>query len=664
VAETLGPYTLERRIGAGGMADVFLARSAQGICVVKRPHPHLATNPDFIRMFLDEASLLAQLAHPGIARIFDLGHQGDAYYLAMEYVPGFDLMTISLEYERQGEWIAPELAAKVVADAAAALHYAHEATGARGQPLNIIHRDVSPHNILVATNGAVKLIDFGVAKQSAATHRTGAGLVKGKYPYMAPEQVTGKAIDRRADIYAAGLVLYELLANTRAIPGDTEVEQIDNARNSNIRPIEQIRPNVPELLRRILSGCLHPDPAGRYPTAFDLQRDLETYLQLEKRVVGREDLLRLFRVVAADPSHQLPHAGLQGIDSDLKKLNSDLERATTEEVAFPHGAPGSNPGLPGGSGVSMSAVPPPMLSPPPVPVSKLGVAAGPIPLTPSQEILVADTAPSMVKVSPLHEEPSLKPTDPNRPPPTLNLPNTPAATIQVPESSHELAELRAPPKKKVGWLVPGLVALVVVGLGVSQMTRMQRVAEGENPQNKVATPAPTPPPEPTPKPPEPPQPQVARPPEPVEPPKPPEPLPPPSPQKARVVISPALDAEIFLDDAPLAGASAELKPGKHTVVLKARETGFKFAVTRKLKAGEQWIVAPGVGTLTVELVPFGTLKIGGVEVLKGYSSKSLRLWEGRYELVAENAEAKKTFTRPVEVKPDAELKESFNFLQP
>lgn len=303
MADRLGPYTLDKRIGAGGMADVFLAHGPMGVCVVKRPHPQLCANAEFVRMFLDEASLLAQLHHPGIAQIFDLGHVRGVYYLAMEYVPGFDLMTISLEHERHGELIAPELCARIVADAAAALHYAHDARGKNGQPLNIVHRDVTPHNILLSTKGVVKLIDFGVARASTATHRTQAGFVKGKYPYMSPEQITGQDIDRRVDVYALGLVLYELLTNVRAIAGNTEIEQIENARSARIRPIEQIRPNTPVPLRQILGGCLHPSPNGRYPTADHLRVDLEKYLQLVRQPVGQEDLLRLFRVVAAEVSH-------------------------------------------------------------------------------------------------------------------------------------------------------------------------------------------------------------------------------------------------------------------------------------------------------------------------------------------------------------------------
>ena len=135
------------------------------VCVVKRPHAALCANPEFVRMFLDEASLLAQLHHPGIAQIFDLGHVGDTYYLAMEYVPGFDLMTISLEHERQGELMAPELCARIIADVAGALHSAHEAKHPKtGQALSLIHRDVTPHNVLLSTSGVVKLIDFGVAR--------------------------------------------------------------------------------------------------------------------------------------------------------------------------------------------------------------------------------------------------------------------------------------------------------------------------------------------------------------------------------------------------------------------------------------------------------------------------------------------------------------------
>jgi serine/threonine-protein kinase len=307
MAETLGPYTLDKRIGAGGMADVFLARGPRGVCVVKRPHAHLCANPDFVRMFLDEASILASVIHPNIAQIFDLGHVGDTYYLAMEYVPGFDLMTISLEHERQGELMAPELCARIMADVAGALHHAHEAKHPKtGQLLNLIHRDVSPHNVLLSTTGLVKLIDFGVARAATATHRTQAGLVKGKYPYMAPEQITGQDIDRRVDVYAMGLVLYELLTNTRAIAGNTEVEQIDNARAARIRPIEQLRPNLPLPLRQILASCVHPDREGRYPTAQALKDDLEKYLRFVGQPIGQEDLLRLFRVVAAEVAHLEP----------------------------------------------------------------------------------------------------------------------------------------------------------------------------------------------------------------------------------------------------------------------------------------------------------------------------------------------------------------------
>ena len=317
MATQLGKYTLEKKIGSGGMADVWLAQGPNGVCVLKCPHPHLCGNPDFVRMFLDEASLLAQLHHPGIAQISDLGQIKGVYFLAMEYVPGFDLMTVSLEHERHGELMGPELCARIVADAAAALHYAHDAKDKNGVPINLVHRDVTPHNILLSRQGMVKLIDFGVAKAATTMHRTQAGFVKGKYPYMSPEQITGQVIDRRVDVYALGLVLYELLTNVRAIPGNTEIEQIDAARTGRIRPIEQLRPNVPIPLRQILGGCLHMEVEGRYPTAQALKEDLEKYLTLERQVVGQDDLLRLFRVVAADVGE---------VSSDSEARPTELEQ--------------------------------------------------------------------------------------------------------------------------------------------------------------------------------------------------------------------------------------------------------------------------------------------------------------------------------------------------
>lgn len=344
-------------------------------------------------MFLDEAAILASLHHPNIAEIFDLGQVNGAFYLAMEYVPGFDLMTISLEHERQGELMAPELCARIVADVAGALHSAHDAKHPKtGQPLNLIHRDVTPHNVLLSTSGVVKLIDFGVARAATATHRTQAGLVKGKYPYMAPEQITGQDIDRRVDVYALGLVLYELLTNTRAIAGNTEVEQIDNARASRIRPIEQLRPNLAMPLRQILASCVHPDRDGRYPTALAVKEDLEKYLRFVGQPIGQEDLLRLFRVVAAEVAHLEP--GTPPQLSSAEAQHTWAGARTEQEIPSDPGAAAA-PGqealgfAPTAPSLRLPAIPAPL--PPPVPSQ---VAPGPTephmkasatPLPPSQQ---------------------------------------------------------------------------------------------------------------------------------------------------------------------------------------------------------------------------------------------------------------------------------------
>lgn len=358
MAERLGRYTLERIIGSGGMGDVFLAQGPHGVCVVKRPHATYLGNPEFVRMFLDEARVSAQLHHPGIARIFDLGAVDGAYFIAMEYVPGFDLLTLTLEHERQGEWIAPQLVARIGANVAQALHAAHEAVGADGRPLQVIHRDISPQNILLASSGQLKIIDFGVAKAATTLHKTQAGVLRGKYAYMAPEQFLDTVVDRRVDVYALGLVLYELLTNTRAITGEHDGEVVVNARDGRMRPVEVIRPNVPLGLRDVLARALAKDPNARFSTAAQFQEALEGWLAAERFDVGPEDLKRLFRIISADVSHaatvaESPAAPGGGPPSDdtLMSSNPNLKArvgdSTIREMS-PLGAVGLKAALPAG----------------------------------------------------------------------------------------------------------------------------------------------------------------------------------------------------------------------------------------------------------------------------------------------------------------------------
>lgn len=298
MAEQLGRYILDRKIAAGGMAEVFLARQSgpggfEKICVIKRMLPTLSEDDQFVRMFLDEAKLAAYLNHPHIAQIFDFGQLEGTYYLAMEYVPGSTLRQIVKEHTRKGVFIPVHLVAKLVAQSAIALDYAHCATDTDGTPLNIIHRDVSPQNILLGNTGVVKLIDFGVAKAASASVKTAAGMIKGKFAYMSPEQLRGRPLDKRSDIYALGFVLYELLAGSRAIQGANDAAMMDAALKRKFDPIEARRPDVPAALRDIVVKALQKEREDRYANAADMSADLERYLMLAGHSVTGRDLVQL-----------------------------------------------------------------------------------------------------------------------------------------------------------------------------------------------------------------------------------------------------------------------------------------------------------------------------------------------------------------------------------
>ncbi len=621
--EQLGAYVLDRRIGAGGMADVFLARGPNGVCVIKRPHSHLCASDEFVRMFLDEASLLAQLNHPSIARIFDLGQQNGVYYLAMEYVPGFDLMTISLEHERQGEFMAPELAAKVVADAAGALHYAHNAMGAKGKPLNLIHRDVSPHNILVSTRGEVKLIDFGVARAAKTMHRTQAGLVKGKYPYMAPEQITGQLIDCRVDVYALGLVLYELLTNARAIAGDLEVQQIENARHARIKPVEQLRPNIPPALRKILAGALHPQPEGRYQTAAALQLDLEAYIRSDRQIIGKEDLVRLFRVVAAEASHLPPEFdALPGPVASPSPAISDETWLSTKSQPGDSHHPTDQVPITGHEDSAPTTAPMGTVSPIQL---KNVLASG---------VVVGGAAHPEIHLSEVTDE-------------------APAHVVRVTEQAMQPPDLAPRSSQPQSNRALGL-AFVVGALVLAAAGAFVFWPSPEAPQPIVdplaklaAVPEPV---KPEPIAPEQvkPEPAVADPvvkPEPVK----------PEPARAaviRVSATPAMEVIVDKKSWGQTPVTVELAAGRHTVVLQNPSLGLTQTTPYKLAGGEKrdhsWVVQKG--KLRVQVEPFGNIAIDGKVVKQGSSVADEDLWEGKRTVVVSNDEMKKSIKRVVEVK--------------
>jgi serine/threonine-protein kinase len=293
---TVGRYSLVSRIAIGGMAEIWLARQVglQGFekfVVIKRIIDGLGADPEFVEMFLDEARIAAQLNHPHIVQIFDLGMEAGAYYIAMEYLPGEDLTTIVRAGNRQKKPMPIHYAVRIVADAAAGLHYAHAKTGPNGASLGIVHRDVSPQNLLVTYDGLLKVVDFGIAKAANRESRTIAGHVKGKTSYMSPEQARGQPIDGRSDIFALGIILFELVTRTRLFQyADPLVALRVIASNDEIPFAHDRNPEVPIELSYIIAGALTRDITRRYATGRAFQHALEEWLRGQPQMPGAAEL--------------------------------------------------------------------------------------------------------------------------------------------------------------------------------------------------------------------------------------------------------------------------------------------------------------------------------------------------------------------------------------
>ncbi|HWB80832.1 MAG TPA: serine/threonine-protein kinase [Nannocystaceae bacterium] len=275
----LGRYTIVDRIGRGGMAEVFLARhdGLSGFAktvALKVIHDDLVDDPAHIRMLLEEARLAATLDHPNVVQVFDVGADRREHYLTMEYVHGRDLRQILRELAGRTR-IPLLLALAIVQDIARALHFAHTRTSPDGRPLGIVHRDVSPSNVLVSFAGAVKLTDFGIAKVSAHTAHTRTGTFKGKFGYMSPEQYLQQPLDARSDVFSLGVVLYEITTGRRAFAGENPFGAMNKAIEGDYVDPTRIVPEYPPALAEIVARALAPEPDDRYGDAATLGDDVE-----------------------------------------------------------------------------------------------------------------------------------------------------------------------------------------------------------------------------------------------------------------------------------------------------------------------------------------------------------------------------------------------------
>jgi TonB family protein len=314
--KSFGQYVLLEKIATGGMAEVWKARKRgeegfQKIVAIKKILPHLSDNQEFIEMFIDEAKLAAQLNHNNIIHIYDLGKIGSSYYIAMEYVDGHDLKTILKRGQEKEHPLGIDLALFIASRLAAALDYAHRKRDFNQVEMGLVHRDVSPQNVLISQDGDVKLCDFGIAKAASKASHTYAGALKGKLQYMSPEQASGKPIDRRSDIFAVAAVLFEMLAGRKLFSGDSEMSILEQVREGRVSPPSQWNDEVTPEIDRIVAKGLQKDPGDRYQTAAEMAKDIEAVLYSLRPTPTSADLaIYMHRLSTADavsaPAHEEP----------------------------------------------------------------------------------------------------------------------------------------------------------------------------------------------------------------------------------------------------------------------------------------------------------------------------------------------------------------------
>jgi serine/threonine-protein kinase len=363
-------YRITERVAAGGMAEVFrgVAESMQGFrknIAIKRILPNLTKNKKFVAMFLDEARLSLSLQHANIVQVFDIGHTEDTYFIVMEYVDGVDLKALTEWRRRIGRRIPVAHTLYLVMEICKGLSYAHEMLNPEtGKPLGIVHRDISPPNVLISKQGEVKVVDFGLAKATSQIETTDPGVVKGKMSYLSPEAARGEEVDNRADIFAVGILLYEMLTGKRLFYGETDYQTVELVRNAKIPPLKAQNPQVEPELEDIVRKALARRADDRYRSATDLQDALAHYSYSRGLKVISRDIADLVRQCLDDrragsgEAKKQPGSIIDTLlqDEIVKFTSVDFEdpgaRPLSPEDLSSPGAEGSTPGV-GGSGAGL-----------------------------------------------------------------------------------------------------------------------------------------------------------------------------------------------------------------------------------------------------------------------------------------------------------------------
>jgi len=459
LSDVFGRYRIIRTLAFGGMAQILLAEDlrAQRLVVIKKILPHYATNPEFVQFFIHEGRLGQRLRHPHLVETIEAGQVGDACYIALEYLRGQPCIELLRQAARARVELPLGVAVRIVADAARGLHYAHMAVDNENKPLGVVHRDVTPHNLFLCLDGNTKVLDFGIAKAASQLHQTRAGTIKGKFAYLAPEQIRGDSIDRRVDVFALGIVLHELLTLRPLFRGANDAETLNRVLGMEVPIPEQVRKGVPPGLGAVALRALQRDRERRLPSAEALADSIEAVAIAEGIDTSPERVAELMAQLCppdeASPREQLTPS--QG----HKKL--DPSRASGSQPSQPSRASGSQPSQPSGRMAStLLGAPPPLplldssrsVSQPSMPImaAPAGLLTMPIPSEDGSlaEALEPGTGPTMMPESVIElRHPKGVP--------ALKLP------------SHDAERLRQ--RRRVGWVALAVGGAAVLALAAAQL---------------------------------------------------------------------------------------------------------------------------------------------------------------------------------------------------